>query len=84
MIVIVGGVLMLAVDSNYKVTRVAGISLVYFSYVSYSIFCNWMNKCVSGTTKRIIVDAVLRIVYGVGNIIGLNSIHSNPTLIILR
>lgn len=70
MVAIVGGVMMSVLDASHKVTRVAGLSLLYFFPISYPMFYSWMNGCVSGTTKRIIFNAGLQVAYCVGNIIG--------------
>ncbi|KAI3624621.1 hypothetical protein CBS14141_003049 [Malassezia furfur] len=69
-VAIAGGVMMTALDSSQSVSRMAGLTLLYFFPVSYPMFYSWMSGAVSGTTKRIIFNAVLQIAYCVGNIIG--------------
>ena len=69
-VAIAGGVMMTALDSSHSVSRMAGLTLLYFFPVSYPMFYSWMSGAVSGTTKRIIFNAVLQIAYCVGNIIG--------------
>ncbi|WFD01195.1 hypothetical protein MYAM1_003957 [Malassezia yamatoensis] len=69
-IAIVGGVMMTVLDSEKRVARMAGLSLLYFFPVSYPMFYSWMSGAVSGTTKRIVFNATLQVAYCVGNIIG--------------
>lgn len=69
-VAIVGGVMMTVLDNDHKISRVAGICLLYFFPISYPMFYSWMNAAVSGTTKRIVFNASLQIAYCVGNIIG--------------
>lgn len=69
-VAIAGGVMMTVLDASQSVSRMAGLTLLYFFPVSYPMFYSWMSGAVSGTTKRIIFNAVLQIAYCVGNIIG--------------
>lgn len=69
-VAIAGGVMMTVLGEDKPISRMAGLSLLYFFPASYPMFYSWMSGAVSGTTKRIIFNAVLQVAYCVGNIIG--------------
>lgn len=69
-IAIIGGVMMTVLGKDKNNARMAGLALLYFFPASYPMFYSWMSGAVSGTTKRIVFNAVLQVAYCVGNIVG--------------
>lgn len=51
-----------------------------FFSIPLPMFYNWQSAAVSGTTKRIVFNAVLQLAYGAGNIVGpmTYSVSPNP------
>ncbi|GAC95519.1 allantoate transporter [Pseudozyma hubeiensis SY62] len=70
LIAIVGGCMMIAIPPAAKAARFTGFVLVYAYPVASPFLYSWLSGSVSGTTKRIVFNALLQVGYSVGNLIG--------------
>ncbi|WFD00019.1 hypothetical protein MYAM1_002765 [Malassezia yamatoensis] len=79
-IAVVGSIMMVALGPSQNSSRMAGLCLVSFFSIPLPMFYNWQSVSVSGTTKRVIFNAVLQLAYGAGNIVGpiTYSVSANP------
>ncbi|WFD34157.1 hypothetical protein MCUN1_000993 [Malassezia cuniculi] len=70
LVAITGTAMMTWLDPSMKVSRMAGLALLYFFPISYPMIYSWQSNGVSGTTKRIIFNASLQVAYCLGNAVG--------------
>jgi len=73
---IIGAAMIIALPASQRDTRMAGYCLVFAFPVGYLFVLSWLANSVSGSTKKVTLNALVQIFYCVGNAIGPQTFRS--------